>query len=397
MKNIYFLTILMVLPFVFNSCEKEIDVPVEDITFDMPANTYTNGAMLHEILDKYTKSGLVGVSLAIDDPVNGFWAGSSGKACIETGEPMTKYHIQRSASITKIYTGTAIMLLYEDGLIDLDAKMNKFLPKEICDNIANGNEITIRQLLTHSSGLCAYSEDPQYYFDIMNKPGNIDYSPLDLIKFMYGRPADFKPGEKTLYCDSNFLLLAVVIDHIINENHAQYFKEKIFDPHGLTHSYYKVQEGYPNDIPGTPNCYADWYGNGKYINISDMTNKWDVMVGDDGLYASTYDYLRFAKLLFEGQIVSQTSLDLMEEWVDFDDGDEVIPKVGLSVLYWQNDTKTIWGIGHSGEGQQTGGFLYYFPNTGITVALFTNTDTERGKGKEIFFELRDEIIEKVVK
>jgi CubicO group peptidase (beta-lactamase class C family) len=120
------------------------------------------------------------------------------------------------------------------------------------------------------------------------------------------------------------------------------------------------------------------------------------MVGDDGMIASTYDYLKFAKLLFEGQIVSQASLDKMEEWVDFDDGDVVIPKVGLSILYWQNETKTIWGMGHAGETQGTGGFVFYFPDTGITIALFTNTDTERGIGYKFFKELWDKIVKLAV-
>ena len=390
MKHHIFIKLLGII-LLLSSCQKEVIVPVEDISFDMPANTHTNGTEFQNVLDKYTKKGLVGVTLAIDDPVYGFWAGASGMARLETGQPMTKYHIQRGGSIPKMYTGTAIMLLYEEGLIDLDAKMNTYLPKSICDNITNGNEITIRQLLTHSSGLYEYSSNPQYYFDIMNNPGEIDYTPLELIEFMYGKPADFEPGEYTYYCDSNFLLLAVIIDYIINGNHAQYFKEKMFDPNGLTHTYYKVQNGYPN-IPGTPNCYSDWYGNGKYINISDIQNKWDVMVGDDGMYASTYDYLQFTKLLCEGQIVKQSSLDMMTDWIEFDDDDEDVSKVGLSLLHWQNKTKDIWGMGHGGSSQGTGGYVFYFPDRGITIALFTNTDTERGEGGKIFKELWEEIV-----
>jgi D-alanyl-D-alanine carboxypeptidase len=394
MKIIYTIPILIVL-FIFNSCQKEIDVPVEDITYGMPANTYTNSAMLQEMLDKYVKKGLVGVSLAIDDPMNGFWAGASGKACLETGEPMTKYHLQRSGSIPKMYTGTAIMLLYESGLIDLDAKMNQYLPKDICDNITNGNEITIRQLLTHSSGLYDADENPQFYFDHMNNPDELDYTPLDLIKLMYGKPAEFEPGEYTYYCNSNFLLLAVIIDYIIDGNHARYFKEKIFDPCGLAYTYYKIQEGYPYP-PGTPNCYSDWYGNGKLINITDIYDKWDLMVGNDAIIASTYDYLRFAKLLFEGQIVTQASLDKMTEWVEFDDDDEHASKVGLSIIHWQNTTKDVWGMGHGGATQGTGGYLFYFPDTRITIALFTNTDTERGEGGMILKELWEELVEATV-
>lgn len=378
------------------SCQKEIVVPVEDISFDMPVNTHTNGTEFQNIIDNYTKKGLVGVTLAIDDPINGFWAGASGMARLETGQPMTKFHIQRGASIPKIYTGTAIMLLYEDGLIDLDAKINTYLPKNICDKITNGNGITIRQLLTHSSGLFEYSGNPQHYFNRMNNPGEIDYTPIELIEFLYNKPAEFEPGESTYYNDSNFLLLAVIIDYVINGNHAQYFKEKILDPNGLTHTYYKVQEGYP-DIPGTPNCYADWYGDGRYINISDIQNNWDVMVGDDGMYASTYDYLQFTKLLCEGQIVTQSTLDLMTDWIEFDDDDEDVSMVGLSLLHWQNKTKDIWGMGHPGSSQGTGGNVFYFPDNRITIALFTNTDTERGEGGKIFKELWEEIVAAVVK
>jgi D-alanyl-D-alanine carboxypeptidase len=392
----FFIFKIIVLLLVFSSCEKEINIPVQNITFDMPSNTYTNGAALQELLDVYVKKGLVGVSLAVDDPVNGFWAGAAGKACLESGEPMTRYDLQRSGSIPKMYTGTAIMLLYEDGLIDLDAKMNKYLPKNICDNITNGNKITIRQLLTHSSGLYDYTDNPQFYFDHMNNPGKLDYTRQELIEFMYGKPAEFEPGGSTLYCNSNFLLLAVIIDYIIDGDHAQYFKEKMFDPNGLTHTYYKVQIGYP-DIPGTPNCYSDWYGNGKYINISDIQNKWDVMVGDDGMYASTYDYLRFTKLLCEGQIVKQSSLDMMTQWIEFDDDDEDVSKVGLSLLYWQNKTKDIWGMGHGGSTQGMGGNVFYFPDREITIALFTNTDTERGEGGKIFKELWEEIVEVAMK
>ena len=380
---------------IISSCEKEIDVPVQDITFDMPSNIYTNGSALQEVLDNYVKKGLVGVSLAVDDPVNGFWAGASGKACLETGEPMTKFHLQRSGSIPKMYTGTAIMLLYEDGLIDLDAKMNSYLPKSICDHITNGNVITIRQLLTHSSGLYDYTENPQSYFDHMNNPGKLDYTRQELIEFLYGKPADFNPGEYTYYCNSNFLLLAVIIDYIIDGDHAEYFKEKMFDPNGLTQTYYKVQEGYPRP-PGTVNCYSDWYGNGKLINITDIYNKWDVMVGDDGIIASTYDYLRFTKLLCERQIVSPSTFDMMIEWNEFDDDDEDVTKVGLAITHWQNATKDIWGMGHSGSTQGTGGFVYYFPDTGITIALFTNNDTERGIGREVFIELWEEIVKVVV-
>ena len=112
--------------------------------------------------------------------------------------------------------------------------------------------------------------------------------------------------------------------------------------------------------------------------------------------ACIYDYLRFTKLLCERQIVSPSTFDMMTEWNEFDDDDEDVTKVGLAITHWQNATKDIWGMGHSGSTQGTGGFVYYFPDTGITIALFTNNDTERGIGREVFIELWEEIVKVVV-
>jgi D-alanyl-D-alanine carboxypeptidase len=338
------------------------------------------------------RKGLVGVSLAVDDPEQGFWAGAAGKACLETGEDMNKYHLQYSGSIPKMYIGTMIMLLREEGLIDLDAKMNRYLPKSICDEITNGNKITIYQLMTHSSGLYDYTYNPQYYFDFMNNPDALNLTPLQLIEFMYGKPASFAPGEDHEYCNSNFLLLAVVIDYIINGDHAQYLKDTILDPLHLDHTYYKVQEGYPNP-DGAVNAYSDYYGTGRIINITDIyDNKWNSMVGDDGMIASPYDYLRFAKSLFEGEIVTSESLTKMQEWFFWNDGDENSWRSGLSIHCWRNDTKDIWGMGHSGSTEGTGGFVFYFPEKGITIALFTNLG-ERGEGGKLFYNLWEDIVE----
>lgn len=386
-----FLIILTVLAFSV-SCQKEIIDPVEDISFSMPINNHSSSADLQQLLEKYKSKGLVGISAVVDDPINGFWAGASGKASIESNTSMTKYHLHRSGSIPKMYTGTAIMLLKEQGLIELDSKMNRYLPSNICDNISNGNIITIRQLLTHSSGVYDYTGNPQLYFDQLNNAGGLNHTPLQLIEFIYGKPSQFNPGENTYYSNSNFLLLAVVIDFVIGESHAQYLKEQMFDPNSLEQTYYKIQSGYPNP-PGIVNAYADWNANGKLINISDIYNYWEIMVGDDGMVASVYDYNRFTKLLFKGNIVSQTSLDEMMVWEDFDENDGQLTKTGLSIQYWQSNDGTTWGMGHRGATHGTGGYTYYFPSNQTTITIFTNTGCERGIYGNLLNDLWNEMVE----
>lgn len=383
----------MAIMIIFTSCEKTIDVPVNNITYFMPNNTHINGEQYQNKLNEYVKKGLVGVSLAIDDPQKGFWAGAAGKACLETGQNMTKYHLQYSGSIPKMYTGAAIMLLSEDGLIDINAKMNQYLPKDICDKITNGNEITVYQLLTHSSGIINYVNDPQSYFNFLNNPNDIFLTPHQLIELLYNKKAEFKPSEKFQYSDSNFLLLAVMIDYIINGNHARFFQDRMFEPLGLEHTYYKVQEGYPNP-PGAVNVYSDLYANGKIINITDVyDNRWNLMVGDDGMIASPYDYLLFAKNLFEENIVSQQSLDKMKEWHIKTTDDKNSKLVGLSIHSWRNDKRDIWGMGHKGVTEGTGGMVFYFPEKRVTIALFINQGMDRGKGGAQFYNLWAEIVE----
>jgi len=392
MKFLSFIALTIAIS-VLGSCEKQIDIPVRNITFPMPENTHLKGLQLQDKLNEYVRKGLVGASLAVDDPVNGFWAGAAGKACLETGEDLTRYHLQFSGSISKMYIGTIIMMLREEGLINLDAGMNEYLPENICSRVTNGNEITIYQLMTHSTGLYDYTEDPQGYFDFMNDPGNIILTPLQMIEILYGKKASFNPGEKHEYCNSNFLLLAIIIDHIIDGNHAEYLKSHILDPLDLDQTYYKIQEGYPYP-DGAVNAYSDYMANGKITNITDIyDNKWNLMVGDDGLIASVYDYLRFTKSLFEGEIISQGSLSDMQEWFYWDDSDENSWRSGLSIHCWRNDLKDVWGMGHSGSTDGMGGFVFYFPERAVTIALFTNVGVERGESAEIFYNLWEEVVE----
>jgi len=391
MKVTYIILIALLI-ILGSSCKKEIIFPIDDTSFPMPVNIHPDGTTFQNKLDEFSKKGLVGLTLVVDDPIKGFWAGASGKASIEQNIDMTKFHLQYSGSIPKMYTGTSIMLLVEDGLIELDKKMNEYLPASIYDNITNGNEITIYQLMSHSSGLGDYTWHSGFYFEYMNNPERT-FSTEDLLGYLYETPADFMPGEKYEYNNSNFLVLSVVIDYVTGQNHAYFFKERLFDPLNLSKTYYKIQEGYPHPT-GTTNCYSDYYNDDRIINITDIyDNKWNSMQGDDGMIASTYDYMQFTRALFEGEVLLDSSLETMMTW-SIDEDEENFWLDGLAIGAWRNDKHTIWGYGHNGNSEGMGGCSYYFPEKGITIALFTNTGTVHQKYGDLFFkELWEEIAE----
>ncbi len=298
---------------------RNTNIPIEDISLDIPLNTHVDGTLFQSKFDKFTKKGLVGISLVVDDPKKEFWAGAAGKARMEDNTAMTKNHLLHSASVAKMYTGTAIMLLEEDGLINLHDKVSKYLPSNICNKITNGNKITIHQLMSHTSGLYNWMDNPQERFDYLSDPHHT-FSAEEILEYLYDKPAQFAPGQCFSYSNSNMVLLAIIIDYITKEDHSVFFRDRIFTPLGLANTYYRIQESYPFPL-GTTNSYSNYYNDDRIINITDFYGKrWCSMIGDDGIIASVYDYIKFAKSLFEGEILKPASLEKMQHWITFGPG-----------------------------------------------------------------------------
>lgn len=372
------------------SCEKRIYVPIDDITFEIPENTHTQGDLFREKLEEYRKCGIVGISLIVDDPEKGFWGGAVGKARIEDNIDMTKFHLHYSASVAKLYTGAAIMLLVEDGLIDLDAKISKYLPSKIYDKITYGKEITVTQLMSHTSGIHDWMNSPQERFDYINNP-NKPLTQKSILDHMYNKPAEFAPGKDFAYSNSNMVLLAIIIDYVTQNDHSVFFQNRIFSPLNLQHTYYHV----PNEQPmpkGATNCYSNFYNDDRVVNITDYYGKrWGKMIGDDGVIASVYDYMKFAKSLFEGDLLKHETLEIMKKRPDIAKGYNFW-QYGLSVEYWKNPNGRLVAMGHSGNSEGTGARLFYFPEKKTTIALFMNMGAVRKEGDMFFHKLWPEIV-----
>ena len=125
------------------SCTLNINEPVEPPSeiWDPVSNTHPDGSVLQDLLNRYVREGLPGVVLFVRTS-EGQWNGAAGYAKIETADPMLPTHLHHAASVTKMYTATAVLLLAKDGVIDLDARIRDYLPKKIWKPIPNGGEAT---------------------------------------------------------------------------------------------------------------------------------------------------------------------------------------------------------------------------------------------------------------
>ncbi len=170
-----------------------------------------------------------------------------GKSDLEQNTPLTSEDIFLLASVSKVVTATALLQLFEEGKFALDDRINDYLPYPV--SIPNENTpITFRMLLTHTSGIADGSAlDGQYYY-------NQD-SPVALDDFLqnYLVPGgryynasenfhNFKPGTQHEYSNVGSALIGALVEHISGKDFNTYCKENIFEPLGMTHTFWRLEE-----------------------------------------------------------------------------------------------------------------------------------------------------------
>jgi CubicO group peptidase (beta-lactamase class C family) len=203
------------------------------------------------------------------------------------------------ASITKTMTSTAILQLIERGKLRLDDDVKKFFPDFPYDGI------TIRLLLTHRSGLMnyVYFTDDVYRKEHRNqKKGLTNAEEMAMIAQYKPHPFN-KPDKSFLYNNSNFMVLGSIIEKVTGMPYAQYMKENVFIPAGMTHTvvYSKaVYDKIPVDVVGHDR------GQWKY---SVAQNFLDGPVGDKGIYSTVGDLWLFDRALRAGRLLKQASMD----------------------------------------------------------------------------------------
>jgi D-alanyl-D-alanine carboxypeptidase len=345
------------------ACTLEITAPLEGPpdTWDPDLNTHPDGPVLREILDRYVGEGLPGVVLLARTP-EGLWNGAAGYAKVETEDPMLPTHRHHAASVTKMYTATAVMLLAEDGLIDLDARISQYLPEAVYGPMPNGAEATVRQLLGHTSGIPDFSGDLAYDLDFLNDPLG-SYPPERLLSYLHGQSAWSSPGTHYFYSNTNYLLLALIMDYVTEAGHANVISEGILQPLGLNATYYKNEPGYPAP-PGIVNSYEDLAGDGRLMNVSDMvTHAAGVFFGNAGLIATSADFAAFIEALLDGHVIGQESLAEMLERTES-------PRYGLGLHFIE--TPYGLGVGHRGGDVGVLSEVRRFPDLDATFVLLVN-------------------------
>ena len=366
MKRI--LTLALALIFNVTAAKAQNDSSL-DCSIGIEINTnYAKSDSLHAIMKRYVNAGLPGTAIALYTDNDGWWAGAEGYANTEKRRPMQNCTLQYLQSISKSYMAVAIMQLHEEGKIGLDDAVTKYLPAKYVRMLENAASITVRMLLNHTSGVAEYSTDPtfvSYAIEHPTKHLTTDY----IIGTIKNKKPMFAPGARHGYSNTNYELLAVIADVLIG-NHAAYIAKNIFTRLKLVNTFYRNQANYLN-LPGLTDSYWDVLNTGKPANVTAIQRaNVASFIGDDGIVSTPVDAVKFLMGLFEGKLVSKTSLKEMQQWTTGNDGK---PIYGLGLEFFE--AGGIQAFGHAGAGIGAGCILLYIPVAKTYIFFSTNIGT----------------------
>lgn len=282
-----------------------------------------------------------------------------GAANLEWNIPDTPATRFRIGSLAKQFTAAAILLLEERGKLKLGDPVRTYLPNAP----AAWDRITLFNLLTQTSGIHDYTDTPE--FGIMMKR---QMTPEQLIATFRDSPLEFAASEKFSYSNSNYVLLASVIEKISGMPYARFLQDNIFTPLGMKDSGYDSAAVLPRRASG----YARKDGavvNASYRDVS-------IQYGAGALYSTTHDLLTWEKALFDGKVLSPASLKKMMTPFRDARGPGVPYKAGYGMgVYAGTTADGRREISHTGSDFGFVSMMAAYPDDRLFVILLSNIET----------------------
>jgi CubicO group peptidase (beta-lactamase class C family) len=315
-----------------------------------------------------TAQKIPGVGLAVCRDGKVIKASGYGLANVELDVPVTPETIFQTGSVGKQFTSMAVMMLVEEGKIGLDDKLTKYIP----ESPAAWKDVTIRQLLTHTSGIADYGGEE----DSMGK-GVInfrkDYTEEELVQAFAKMPMDFAPGEKWSYSNTGYVLLGVVIHRVSGKFYGDLLQERVFRPLGMK-STRIISEA--NIVPHRSSGYELVKGELKNQEwVSPTLNT----TADGALYTNVLDLAKWDAALYTTKLVKQQSLDTIWRPVKLNSGTTYPYGFGWS-LEPQNGHRA---VSHNGAWQGFTMSIARYVDERLTVIVMTNLDENNAKPEKI--------------
>jgi CubicO group peptidase (beta-lactamase class C family) len=315
-------------------------------------------------VDEYVKAEMQrqhipGLSLLVVKSGKSIVAEGYGLANVELQVPVKPETVFQSGSVGKQFTATAVMMLVEEGKIGLEDPLTNYFP----DAPATWNDVTVRELLSHTAGFGDYPKG----FDFRK-----DWTEAEELKLIETIPLAYPPGTKWDYSNFGYVTLGILLHHVTGEFYGDFLQQRIFQPLGMT-STRIISEA---DI--IPNRAAGYrLVNGELKNqewVSPVVNT----TADGSLYFTILDLAKWDAALYTEKLLKRSSLDLMWTPVKLKDGQTNKSKYGFGwVIDQRNGHRCIYHDG-SWQGFETA-IARYVDDQLTVVALSNLADADPGK------------------
>lgn len=309
-------------------------------------------------------SGDNGVSACVIMPNGDTWKGTAGVG--EGSIAITVTTVFHGASTTKANIATLLLLLAEDGLLNLDSSWHKYVNTL---NVDFDTTITVRQLISHTSGIADYLEvggSGNYVTCDFNHA----FTPVEILENIVSGIPDFSPGTDFNYSTSNFVLAALIAETVTGNPVQQELRTRIWNPLGMTHTYFGGFETYTEPRAGV------WWDFGSGLqNYSDSSETSMLTYGYGGanIVSTPEDLAHFVRALLTDTLLSQTSMNQMQVFSP-NSYSTWCAGYGLGIHHansFANDSM----LGHDGYYTNMSDMFHSF-DYGFTLVAMTNTQTQ---------------------
>ena len=306
-----------------------------------------------------TEASIPGAIVGIWGPA-GDYVRAFGVADKATRAPMQTDFYSRIGSVTKTFTVTAVLQLVDQGKLQLDDPISKYI-----SGVPSGDQITLRELAQMQSGLLTFDNVEQFANSYIADPQK-SFTPAQLLGYALDKPLQFPPGTQYDYSNTNIVLLGLVVEKQSGQSLPDYIREHILAPLKLTHTSFPTTAAFPDPHPqGYTNL------RGVERTATDWNPSWGWAAGN--MISTLEDMRIWTRALATGALLTpETQRQRLDTTVPMNP--EKSAFYGLGIF---NDGG--W-IGHTGIilGYQTAAF--YLPQTQTTLVFFMNTDVPHEAG-----------------
>jgi D-alanyl-D-alanine carboxypeptidase len=304
-----------------------------------------------------------GIVVRVETRDGSVWSHAAGLAAVGSARAMGDGDAFRIYSVSKMAVAATALALVDEGAMDLDDAIARWLPAGLVATIPNAPQNTVRHLVAQTSGARDYFDDD--FVDMIRADFGRHWQPAELVALAVRGAPDAAPGSAVShYSNTNYVLLGMIIEAVAGRPLAETMRRRVLDPLGMGATHAWEEQPRPASVSG----YIRDGGDLVDVSGVDLSVSWAA----GGLVSTAADLVRLTRGLFEGDLLSSRSHALMT--TDFR------PLAGKPVEYGYGTflfrPLAPPPIGHCGEGPGFGVLTAWWPQTGTVVAVLTNVQGE---------------------